>query len=94
VIVVLLSYRVPPERIAEARERHLAWLGEARDAGRLLLSARNKARDGGILLVRGAAAEVEAWCATDPFATEGLADYRYIEVEPSLTAAGLEALAG
>ena len=45
-----------------------------------------------VFMARGSLEEVQAWAATDPFATAGAAEYAFIEVAPSILAPGLEAL--
>ena len=91
-IAVLLSYRVPIETIDALRPAHVDWLKQGLADGRLLLAGRKVPVTGGMLLVRGPLDDVKTWCATDPFATEGAADYEFIEVAPSILAPGLEAL--
>ncbi|APR52643.1 GTP cyclohydrolase [Sphingomonas koreensis] len=91
-IAVLLSYRVPIETIDALRPAHVDWLKQGLADGRLLLAGRKVPVTGGMLLVRGTLDDVKTWCATDPFATEGAADYEFIEVAPSILAPGLEAL--
>jgi uncharacterized protein YciI len=91
-IVVLLSYKVPVERVDEVRPAHLAWLREGVADGRVLLAGRQVPLTGGMFILRGTIEAARAWAATDPFATEGVADYQFIEVAPSVLAPGLEAL--
>lgn len=91
-IAVLLSYKVPIETIDALRPAHVEWLKQGLADGRLLLAGRKVPVTGGMLLVRGTLDEAKAWAATDPFATEGAADYEFIEVAPSILAPGLEAL--
>ena len=91
-IAVLLSYRVAIETIDALRPAHVDWLKQGLADGRLLLAGRKVPVTGGMLLVRGTLDDVKTWCATDPFATEGAADYEFIEVAPSILAPGLEAL--
>jgi uncharacterized protein YciI len=90
--VVELSYTVDPAEITALRPAHLDWLREGLAAGKLVLSGRKMPVTGGMLIVRGTPEEAEAWCATDPFATEGVAEYRYFAFEPSMAAPGLESL--
>ncbi|KQN93113.1 GTP cyclohydrolase [Sphingomonas sp. Leaf231] len=92
-IVIVLHYVVPIEQIDAHRAAHLAWLRDAADDGRLLFAGRQVPLTGGMIAARGTRAEVEAWAATDPFALNGLAEYSFIEVAPSIVAPGLEALA-
>jgi uncharacterized protein YciI len=91
-IAVLLSYKVPVETIDALRPAHVEWLKQGLANGRLLLAGRKVPVTGGMLLVRGTLDEAKAWAAADPFATEGAADYEFIEVAPSIFAPGLEAL--
>ena len=91
-IVVILNYVVPTESIDEHRPAHLAWLHDGVAAGMLLCAGRQVPLTGGMFLCRGERAAVEAWAATDPFAVHGLAEYRFIEVAPSVVAPGLESL--
>ena len=82
--VVELSYTVDPQQITDLRPAHLEWLRTARDDGRLLLSGRKVPVTGGMLIVKGSEDEVRAWCETDPFFTEGVAEYRYFGFAPSM----------
>lgn len=91
-IVVLLSYKVPPEVIETLRPAHVAWLRQGVDDGVLLVAGRQTPPTGGVLLVRGGLAEAQAWAAADPFAVAGAADYRFVEFAPSVVAPGLESL--
>ncbi len=93
-IVVILNYVVPVESIDEHRPAHLAWLHEGVAAGMLLCAGRQVPLTGGMFLCMGERAAVEAWAATDPFAVHGLAEYRFMEVQPSVVAPGLEMLKG
>jgi uncharacterized protein YciI len=92
VIVIELSYVVPTEQIDAHRGPHLDWLREAAASGRLLFAGRQVPLTGGMIAARGTLCEVQEWAATDPFAIHGLAEYRFIEVAPSVVAAGLEGL--
>jgi len=93
-IVVLLHYVVPIERIDEHRAAHLDWLHAGVASGMLHLAGRQVPLTGGCFLARGSLEEVTAWAATDPFAVHGLAEYSFHEVAPSVVAPGLEALKG
>jgi len=91
-IAVLLGYKVPLETIDALRPAHVAWLKQGLAEGRLLMAGRKVPVTGGMFLARGSLDEVKAWAATDPFATQGAADYEFVEVAPSIVAPGLEAL--
>ena len=87
-IIVLLSYTGD---VAPHRAEHVAWLKTALAEGRLITAGRQP-ETGGVLIVRGERADVEAWAATDPFVTEGVATASFVEFTPSMAAPGLEAL--
>jgi uncharacterized protein YciI len=91
-IVVLLNYKVPIERIDALRPAHLDWLKAGIDAGTLLAAGRKMPVTGGMLIVRGTLDAARQWCATDPFAIEDVAEYAFVEIAPSMAAPGLEAL--
>ena len=92
-IVVLLSYKVDIAEIDRLRSAHVAWLKQELAAGKLLVAGRQVPPTGGMLIFRGSLDEARTWAAEDPFATEGAADYQFVEVTPSIFAPGLEALA-
>lgn len=91
-IVVLLTYKVDLSVVDAHRPAHVAWLERGVADGRLLAAGAKVPRDGGMLLVRGTVEDARAWAATDPFATEGVADYSFTEIKPSVIAPGLEGL--
>ncbi|ODP37793.1 YciI family protein [Sphingomonas turrisvirgatae] len=91
-IVVLLTYKVAPDAVAAHRAAHVEWLNHGVADGRVLLAGRKPSADGGMFIARGTLAQVEAWAAHDPFAREGLADYQFVEITPTILAPGLEAL--
>ena len=93
-ILVLLHYVVPTEAIDAHRAAHLDWLHAGVEAGMLLAAGRQVPLTGGMFLCKGERADVAAWAATDPFAVHGLAEYRFIEVAPSVVAPGLDLLKG
>ncbi len=91
-ILVLLSYTAPIEALDAQLEAHRAWLKAAADEGILLAAGRKVPRTGGLFIARGSRESIEAWAATDPFALHGLSNYDFVEVDITMTAAGLEGL--
>ncbi len=91
-ILVLLTYKVDIAQIDELRPAHVDWLKQGVADGRLLVAGRKVPVTGGFFMARGSLEEVQAWAATDPFATAGAAEYAFVEVAPSILAPGLEAL--
>ncbi|WP_028933282.1 YciI family protein [Pseudonocardia spinosispora] len=81
--LVELTYQGPLERIDELLDEHynnphgLFALGMVRLAGRL------EPRTGGLMVVEGERAEVEAALAADPFIVNGVATARIVEFHPT-----------
>jgi uncharacterized protein YciI len=91
-ILVLVTYTAGPDEIGRVRAAHIDWLKQGVTDGRLHAAGRQVPPAGGMLLARGELADIEAWCATDPFATEGVATHKCVEILMGVTAPGLEAL--
>ncbi|MGW4486958.1 YciI family protein [Amycolatopsis sp. NPDC004368] len=85
--VVLLTYTAPIEEIDLALPDHAEWLATQYDRGHFLASGRQKPRTGGVIITRPMArGKLDAILATDPFATQHLAQYEVIEFSPTKTA--------
>jgi uncharacterized protein YciI len=83
--LVEITYLVPLARIEETVAAHRAHLKTGYDSGLLLCSGPQVPRSGGILLARASErAALEAFIAQDPYALQGLAEYRLIEFQPVL----------
>lgn len=93
-IVAVLTYKAPIETVDLHRQAHIDWLRERYADGTMLASGRQTPPTGGVLLLRGTRATAEALLAQDPFAVHDIADYALFEFTPTMTAPGLEALAG
>ena len=93
-VVVVISYTKPIERVDAVRTEHLAWIAEHTKSGKLLLAGRQTSGKGGLLIFNGSTrAEVEAMCKEDPYAKNSVASYDFIEFDaksgaliPALTA--------
>lgn len=92
VCVVTLTYVAPIEDVDAQMAAHVAWLEAGFDAGLLLLAGRQVPRVGGILLCRGQRTQVEAFAATDPFVTSGVATATIAEMATSFAADALAPL--
>ncbi|MFE7190443.1 YciI family protein [Kitasatospora sp. NPDC057541] len=89
--VLELTYTAPLDRIDALLPAHVEWLGRHYEAGAFLASGRKVPRDGGIILAVGEdRAAVEALVSTDPFAVEGLVEYRVTEFLATTVAPVLE----
>ena len=92
VCVVTLTYVAPIEDVDAQMAAHVAWLEAGFDASLLLLAGRQVPRVGGILLCRGQRTQVEAFAATDPFVTSGVATATITEMAASFAADALAPL--
>ncbi|KQN25268.1 hypothetical protein ASE86_03175 [Sphingomonas sp. Leaf33] len=92
VSIVTLTYVAPIEQVDAQMAAHVAWLQAGVDAGVLLIAGRQVPRTGGVLVFRGARAEVEALAATDPFVTSGVATAAVTEIAASFAADAIAAV--
>ncbi|MES2336663.1 MAG: YciI family protein [Pseudomonadota bacterium] len=86
VSIVTLTYVAPLEQVDVQMKAHVAWIEKGIDEGVLLLAGRQVPRVGGVLVFRGAKAEVAALAATDPFVTSGVATAAVTELAASFAA--------
>ena len=90
--IVSLHYIVDLPTVDSHMDAHVAWLKAGLDDGWLLVAGRKVPRDGGILIVRGEKADIEAKVATDPFVLNGVAEVTLTQFNPSFVADGLDVL--
>ena len=90
--VVSLTYVVPLEDVDARMGEHVAWLERGYAEGLFLASGRKVPRTGGVILIRGHRAQVEALIATDPFVGGGLARAEVIEFTASMVADAMAAV--
>lgn len=89
-----LTYIAPLEAADAVMTPHMDWVNEGYHRGLFLASGRKNPRTGGVILARGPRAEIEAYCAADPFTLHAIAEYRITEVAVTRTAEGLDGLKG
>lgn len=78
------EYLVGPDAVLDNLVEHRAWSKAAYDAGIMLFSGRQDPPEGGILVFRAASREAaEAFVASDPFSTSGVATYRIFGFTPT-----------
>jgi len=95
VFVLVVNYTAPLERIDELRPAHVAYLQEHYADGTFLVSGRQRPPAGGVIVAADAdRAEVERIVATDPYVTEGAADYTIIEFGPTMVSGSVRAALG
>jgi len=81
--IVDLTYKVPLARIEESSPAHRAYIQTGIDRGLILCAGPRVPRDGGLIIARADRREtLEAFFSFDPYLSEGLADYRYVEFQP------------
>jgi uncharacterized protein YciI len=81
--VVEIIYKAPIDKIEEVLEKHREFLDEGYKKGMLLMSGPQVPRIGGIVIARAESMEALAeYFSNDPYLSEGLAHYQYIEFNP------------
>ncbi len=89
--VVLITYTKAAEEVEAARPAHRTFLDQCVRSGHLVVSGPRKDRKGGVILVKGGSLEeVKALFAKDPFQTEGVGSYEFLEFQPAKHAPGFE----
>ncbi|GAA0433186.1 YciI family protein [Streptomyces luteireticuli] len=84
---VLLTYRVPLDRIDALLPAHYAHVDPYFEAGVFVLAARRLPRTGGAFLAHGVdRARLEAILAEDPFVSTGAATYELFELRATRSA--------
>ena len=76
--LVRLTYVKPLDEVDAHRRPHVDWLKTTADEGVLLVAGRTDPPTGGVLIFRGAEAEVAALAASDPFVTNGVATFEVV----------------
>ncbi len=90
--VVVLTYVAPLDAIDARMKEHVAWLTKGYAEGVFLASGRQIPRTGGVILIRGEKAAVEAVVATDPFVSSELATAEITAFTASIVLPGIAEL--
>jgi len=91
--LVLLSYKKPLAEVDRHVAAHMEFLARHYASGAFLLSGRKQPRSGGVILATAAdRTQMEAIVCSDPFVSEGVADYEIIEFVASTTAPALHSV--
>lgn len=91
-LILELTYILPIEAADAQMAPHMNWVNEGYARGFFLASGRKNPRTGGVILARGERQAIEDYCAIDPFAIHGIAEYRITEMTITRTAEGLDGL--
>jgi uncharacterized protein len=88
--VLTLTYLQSADSVTKTRPAHLAWLADEIERGRLLLTGRLEAGNGGVLVTGDISTEeAESLMAHDPYHVAGLVHYERVSVIPGVRAPGL-----
>lgn len=79
--VLISTYVAPRERIEELVPAHRDYLQERFASGLFVASGRRVPWTGGVIVARGARADVEAAVAEDPFTRAGVAETEIVEFD-------------
>jgi uncharacterized protein YciI len=76
VYLMISTYLAPLDRVDQAREAHLAFVGELERAGVLVSAGRQDPPTGGVIILNvDTEAEARELMAPDPYLQQGLAEY-------------------
>jgi len=90
--VLDLTYVTDLVEVDRHMEGHRRYLAVNYERGVFLASGRKVPRTGGVILAQGTRDEIEQAIDGDPFATNGVAEYRITEFLPTMTAPLLDLL--
>jgi uncharacterized protein YciI len=80
--ILILKYKVPVEEVDRVAPAHRAYLEQAYQAGKLLVSGPQVPRTGGLIVARlKTRDDVDRLIQDDPFFQEKIADYEVIEFQ-------------
>ncbi len=81
--IVEIVYHAPIEKIEEIKPRHRAFLKTGYEKGVILMSGPQVPRIGGLIVARSnSMEELAKFLSDDPYQTERVAHYQYIEFDP------------
>lgn len=90
--LILIKYKVPIEVVEEHTPAHREYLKTQYAQNRLLMSGPFAPRTGGVLWAQAPErAEVQAMIDSDPFSTNGVANWEIIEFNPVMFSESLKA---
>ena len=91
--IVSLNYKVPAKVIAQFQDEHTAFLKEQVNAGAFILTGPRELKIGEILLANTKTKDaLETILEKDPFKKNAVADYKIMEVTPTMAAKKLNFL--
>lgn len=86
VLIISLTYKVPLEKVDEARNGHLEFLEKCYEKSIFIASGPKVPRTGGIILAKDVTKEeLEGIIKEDPFYQQQIAEYEIIEFTPTMS---------
>lgn len=83
--IILLTYKKPLSDVDRLVGAHRDFLERNYSSGKFLLSGRKEPRTGGVIVANASSrSEIEQIVKSDPFYSEGIAEYEIIEFIPSM----------
>lgn len=93
--IVSLTYKVSTEVVDQHLKAHSEFLKNQYELGNIFLSGRKVPRTGGMIFAKVDTRQaLDSILKNDPFHMNGVADYEVTELQPTMTAKGLEFLLG
>jgi len=93
--IVSLTYKVPTEVVDQHLAAHSEFLKNQYVQGNFFLSGRKVPRTGGMIFAKVETRQIlDIILKNDPFFIHGVADYEVTELQPTMTAQGMEFLLG
>lgn len=81
--VIILTYKVPFEQLADVLPLHRAFLQTGYDRSWLLMSGPQQPKVGGLIIGRAPSLdEMKEFFKNDPYAVQNVASYQFIEFDP------------
>ena len=82
--IIVITYTESTERINEVRPKHREFLEKAYEKNIALFSGPQVPKTGGLIAAKGnSIEEIKDYFSNDPYQKEKVADYKFIEFEPS-----------
>lgn len=90
--ILTLTYLQNAEAVAAIRPRHVNWVRDQIDAGRILIAGPKTSGGGGVIVTANLSDErVDELIATDPWVGAGIVRYDRVSVDAKHTAPGVVA---
>ncbi len=83
--IAVLTYKKPLEEVDRFLQAHREYLSQHYAAGDFIASGPQNPRIGGVIMIKASDREtVNSIISQDPFKINGIADYRIVELTPTM----------